>query len=97
VEILLVSIGTCFALSCWAAFGARKLERVGFEVRVRGRKAQQPPSRIEDIDLQVTFDDGLPRAQAMAIAASAEKLCTVTNTLASEPPCAVSVGISDPT
>ena len=28
VEVLLVSIGTCFALSCWAAFATQGLERV---------------------------------------------------------------------
>jgi uncharacterized OsmC-like protein len=94
VEILLVSIGTCFALSCWAAFTARKRDRSGLEVRVTGRKATQPPSRLAHIDLQVTFDESLPRAEALAIAASAEKLCTVTNTLASQPSCAVSVDIA---
>jgi uncharacterized OsmC-like protein len=46
VEILLVSIGTCFALSCHAAFAGRGLKRVGFEVSVTGRKAPQPPSRL---------------------------------------------------
>jgi hypothetical protein len=56
VEVLLVSIGTCFALSCHAAFAARGKERVGFEVSVTGRKALQPPSRLTSIELEVTFD-----------------------------------------
>jgi uncharacterized OsmC-like protein len=94
VEILLVSIGTCFALSCWAAFATRGLGRVGFEVRVTGRKAPEPPSRLADIELQVTFDASLPAAEALAVTASAEKLCTVTNTLTSNPPCAVSVDVA---
>jgi uncharacterized OsmC-like protein len=91
VEVLLVSIGTCFALSCWAAFAIRRLERVGFEVSVTGRKAPQAPSRLANIEVQVTFDAGLPQAEALAVTASAEQLCTVTNTLTSESPCAVSV------
>jgi uncharacterized OsmC-like protein len=96
VEILLVSIGTCFALSCWAAFAARGRERVGFEVQMTGRKAPEPPSRLAHIELQVTFDAGLPRAEALAITASAEKLCTVTNTLTWDSPCAVSVDVAIP-
>ncbi len=93
VELLLVSIGTCFALSCHMAFATRGLQRVGLEVRVTGRKAPQPPSRLADIELQVTFDASLPSAEAVAVAASAEQLCTVTNTLTSQPPCAVSVDV----
>lgn len=91
VELLLASIGTCFALSCHAAFASTRRERVGFEVRVTGRKALQPPSRLETIDLEVTFDAALPPAQALSITASAEKLCTVTNTVTSTPVCTVSV------
>ena len=93
VEILLVSVGTCFALSCHAAFTLRKRERVGFEVSVTGRKAPQPPSRLANIQLEVTFDAGLPPEEAQALSALAKQLCTVTNTLMSEPPCTVSVDI----
>jgi uncharacterized OsmC-like protein len=93
VEVLLVSIGTCFALSCYAAFAIRRLERVGFEVSVTGRKAPQAPSRLANIKLEVTFDGGLPQAEALAVTASAEQLCSVTNTLTSEFPCAVSVNV----
>jgi uncharacterized OsmC-like protein len=95
--MLLVSIGTCFALSCWAAFAAQGLQRVGFEVGVTGRKAPQLPSRLANIELEVTFDPGLPRAEALAVTASAEQLCTVTNTVTSEPQCAISVNVRDST
>lgn len=91
VEMLLVSIGTCFALSGWAAFAARGLERVGFEVSVTGRKAPQAPSRLATIELEVTFDASLSPAEALAVSEAAKQLCTVTNTLTSEPPCAVTV------
>lgn len=93
VELLLVSIGTCFALSCHMAFASRGLKRVGLEVRVTGRKAPERPSRMAEIELQVTFEASLPPAEAAAVAASAKELCTVTNTLTSEPPCAVSVNV----
>jgi uncharacterized OsmC-like protein len=96
VELLLVSIGSCFALSCWAAFAARGLERVGFEVGVTGRKAPQPPTRLAVIELEVIFDARLLPVEARAVAASAEQLCTVTNTLTSDRPCAVSVNIAKP-
>jgi len=94
VEVLLVSIGTCFALSCYAAFATRGLDRVGFEVSVTGRKAPQPPSRLANIELEATFDASLPLAEAQALTASAEQLCTVTNTVTSEPPCALSVYVA---
>jgi uncharacterized OsmC-like protein len=96
VEVLLVSIGTCFALSCYAAFAARGLERVGFEVTVTGRKAPLPPSRLENIGLEVTFDASLPLAKAQALTALAKQLCTVTNTVTSEPPCLISTYVAKP-
>jgi len=95
VELLLASIGTCFALSCWAAFVSRGLERVGFEVRVIGRKAAQLPSRLSNINLEVIFDVGLPYAEARAVIASAERLCTVTNTMTFEPPCTIEVDVAN--
>jgi uncharacterized OsmC-like protein len=94
VEVLLVSIGTCFALSCYAAFATRRIERVGFEVSVTGCKAPQQPSRLANVKLDVTFDSRLPEAEALAVTASAEQLCTVTNTLTSESPCGVSVNVA---
>ena len=95
VELLLASVGTCFALSCWAAFSARGLERVGFQVSVVGQKAAQLPSRLSSIELQVTFDPSLALAEAQAVSASAERLCTVTNTVTSEPSCTVRVDVAN--
>jgi len=95
VELLLASIGTCFALSCWAAFTARGLERVRFEVRVVGHKASPLPSRLSNIELTVIFDAILPLAQAQAVSASAERLCTVTNTITAEPACTVRVDVAN--
>jgi len=96
VEVLLVSIGTCFALSCYAAFAVRGLKRVGFEVSVTGRKAPQPPSRLASIEVEASFDAGLPLAEAQALTLLAKQLCTVTNTLTPDPPCAVSINVAKP-
>jgi uncharacterized OsmC-like protein len=69
------------------------LERVKFEVSVTGHKAPQPPSRLTNVELEVAFDTALPAAQALAITASAEQLCTVTNTLKSEPRSSIVVNV----
>jgi uncharacterized OsmC-like protein len=91
VEILLVSIATCFALSCHAAFTLRGLERVAVEVSVTGSKAPELPSRVAEIDLKAVFDAGLPLEEARAISVLAKQMCTVTNTLISDPRFSVSV------
>jgi uncharacterized OsmC-like protein len=67
--------------------------RVGFEVSVTGHKAPEPPSRLAKIELGVTFDASLPLAEAQGLVEAAERLCTVTNTLTSEPRCLVSIGL----
>ena len=43
----------------------------------------------------VTGVDIAPSAVALAITASAEQLCTVTNTLMSEPPCEIRVNVAN--
>ena len=89
VELLLIAVGNCFALSCHAAMAARQRERVAFEVRVTGTKAVELPSRLATIDVRIAFFDRLPPEEADAIAAHAKRLCTVSNTLAAAPSCTV--------
>jgi uncharacterized OsmC-like protein len=93
VEVLLISVGTCFALSCHMAFTIRGRQRMGLEVSVTGRKAPQLPSRLADIELEVTFDASVPAEEAQAISVLAKQMCTVTNALTSEPASAVSVEV----
>jgi uncharacterized OsmC-like protein len=81
VEYLLVSIATCFALSCRSALAQRHRAEVDFEVIVRGSKAADLPSRLGEMELEVVFADGLD-GHAEALAEHAKRLCTVTNTLA---------------
>jgi len=94
VEVMLVSVGTCFALSCHAAFPVRQQQRVAFTVNVTGRKAPQLPSRLDDIRLEVHFAAGVPAPEARSIAALAKQMCTVTNTLSAVPPCTVSLEVA---
>jgi uncharacterized OsmC-like protein len=91
VELLLISIATCFALSCHAAFPLRQQQRTAFEVEVTGSKAPQLPSRLAEVRLDVRFETGLPAEDAQRIAALAKQMCTVTNTMAAAPECAVYV------
>jgi uncharacterized OsmC-like protein len=81
VEYLLVSIATCFALSCRTALAQRHRAGDDFEVIVQGLKATDLPSRLDEIELEVVFAGGL-RAPAEAVVEHAKRLCTVTNTLA---------------
>jgi uncharacterized OsmC-like protein len=81
VEYLLVSIATCFALSCRTALAQRDRTGDEFEVIVRGSKAADLPSRLGEIELEVVFAGGLERP-AEAVVEHAKRLCTVTNTLA---------------
>jgi uncharacterized OsmC-like protein len=96
VEVLLVSIGTCFALSCHMAFTMRGQPRVGLEVSVTGRKAPQLPSRLADIQIEATFNASLAPEEAKAISLLAKQMCTVTNTLTSDPPPTVNVHVATP-
>jgi uncharacterized OsmC-like protein len=93
VELLLISIATCFALSCHAAFPLRHQQRIAFEVEVAGSKAEQRPSRLSNIRLAVRFTPGLPLDETQHIASLAKQLCTVTNTLAAAPAFAVDVTV----
>jgi uncharacterized OsmC-like protein len=93
VELLLVSIATCFALSCHAAFGLRQQPISAFEVEVGGSKAPQLPSRLAEVRLKVRFAAELPTEEAQRIAVLAKQMCTVTNTLAVTPACALEVTV----
>jgi uncharacterized OsmC-like protein len=85
VEYLLVSVATCFALSCRAVLAPRRLSAATFEVTVVGTKAQDPPSRLNHIEVSVAFGGDISENMAVEIAAEAKLLCTVTNTILGAP------------
>lgn len=86
VELLLVSIGTCFALSSLSAFPLRQQPVTALEIKVTGTKAAQLPSRLAEVRLEIRFGESVPAAEAHRIATLAKQMCTVTNTIAAVPP-----------
>ena len=85
VELMLLSIAGCFALSCRAALKARKATPTPVEVTVTGEMAHDAPSRVSRITLAVIFGHGMSSDEAAAIAQDAKRLCTVTNTILGVP------------
>ena len=81
VEVLLVSVGTCFALSCHAAFTLRGEERVEFKVGVSARKHDALPSRLSEVEVTVHFRTDVAAERSADVIKLAKGLCTVTNTL----------------
>ncbi len=77
VEYLLISVATCFALSCRAVLVTRRLTAADFEVAVVGTKALDLPSRLSHIEVTVAFGGNIPEDAATGIAAEAKLLCTV--------------------
>jgi uncharacterized OsmC-like protein len=94
VELLLISIATCFALSCHAAFPLRQQTRTTFEVEVSGAKAAQRPSRLSEVSLNVRFAAELPVEEARRVAELAKQMCTVTNTMAAATECRMNVSLA---
>jgi uncharacterized OsmC-like protein len=85
VEFLLISVATCFALSCRAALIPRKLSDAAFEVTAVGTKALDAPSRMNLIEVSVKFGSDIPEAVVAKVAEEAKLMCTVTNTILGTP------------
>ena len=49
--------------------------------------------RGDDITLDASFHPSLPLGEAKVISVLAKQLCTVTNTVTADPPCAVLVDV----
>ncbi len=86
VQYLLISIASCFALSCRAVLGRRRLTRASFEVVAVAEKAASViDNRLSGISVVAIFGDGITEADAALIAEQAKPLCTVTNTVLDSP------------
>lgn len=86
IQYLLISIASCFALSCRAELKRRKLSNISFEVVVMGDK--EPGSAenlLSPISIVAIFGSGVTEPLAKEITARAKPLCTVTNTLLDSP------------
>jgi putative redox protein len=80
-ELLLASIASCFTLALAYSAGKRSVQLTDVEVQVTGRYAGP---RFESFRISVRA--GTPRgAELDRLIASAQRVCYVTNTLASSP------------
>lgn len=82
-ELLESSIGMCLTIVI-----QRMLERDGVEVQdgefsieVTGIKAEDSPSRFEQFDVSIKLPDSLTDAYKKKIIVSAERACTISNTV----------------
>ena len=86
IQYLLISIASCFALSCRAEIRRRKLGNLSFEVVVMGDKeAGSTENLLGRISIVAIFGGGIAPPLAREITARAKPLCTVTNTLLDSP------------
>ena len=86
VQYLLISVASCFALSCRAVLSRRKLTQVSFEVVTIGEKQlAATENRLTQISVVAIFGGGLTETDAALIMEQAKPLCTVTNTIFDSP------------
>lgn len=81
IELLSSSLGLCISISL-----KKLLDRDGFDthlvfVNVKSIKAEDSPSRIESFDIQITLPEELDAAYKYKLQKSAERACTIGNTL----------------
>jgi uncharacterized OsmC-like protein len=89
LELLSASLGICTAINLrkelLAAAGGTATPGSGsassFEVAVECIKAQDPPSRVERMDVSVHLPEGVTGAAAEDLVHRAEAACTIANTL----------------
>jgi uncharacterized OsmC-like protein len=82
VQYLLISVASCFALSCRAVLSRQKLGQTSFEVIAIGEKQlASPENRLSQISVVAIFSGGIAEPHAAQIIEQAKPLCTVTNTI----------------
>lgn len=93
LDMLYSSLAACLVLSVkGAVVKLQYLEQFrDVEVTVTGEKAHEGVSRVEKLKVSMVIDGNFDEAQRHEIVALAEKLCTVSNTLAHSPSMTVSV------
>ncbi|CAD7054129.1 OsmC family peroxiredoxin [Pseudorhizobium endolithicum] len=93
LDLLYASLATCLAISARiAASELGLLDRITMvRVQVIGEKAPETPSRVLRIASTLALEGDLDTAQRCAIAEHAERICTVSNTLARSPELTVTV------
>ena len=87
LDLLYASLASCLVLSARIAAGEQgRLDKLhAVEARVKGSKATEGPSRIERFEIELLIDADLDETAKDEIAAAAERICTVSNTLHGHP------------
>ena len=82
LEVQAASLAACMDVSLRIAAQRAWLDRLGaLTVSVAANKAEDAPSRLALFEISVQFDDPLDPALQASLAAEAEKICTISNTL----------------
>jgi uncharacterized OsmC-like protein len=86
IQYLLISVASCFALSCRAVLSRRKLSDNSFEVVVIGEKQLAPVENwLSQISVVAIFGSGITESDAILITDQAKPMCTVANTIFESP------------
>ena len=91
LELQASALAACIAASVRIAARNAGVEKLGgVEVDLRATKAEDAPSRLARFEFSVAFSDDLdPQLQSKLIE-DAERICTISNTLRSDPPVVIS-------
>ncbi|NCO84012.1 MAG: osmotically inducible protein OsmC [Nitrospirae bacterium CG_4_10_14_3_um_filter_44_29] len=83
MELLLIGLGGCSGMDVVSVLKKKKQEIRGFEVKIKGQKAENYPKKFTDIDIEFIVrgrnvsDDAVKRAVELSM----EKYCSVKATL----------------
>ena len=83
VDLLLASVGACFARSCHIVQAARGEDPTWIELEIVGTKSADRTKRLAHVVIGYRFR-GLASDHAERIGRDAKRICTVTNSLVSE-------------
>ena len=83
LELLSASLGICTAINLRKelALGAANSAGVPFEVVVECVKADDAPSRVAQLTMQILLAEGIEAAELAALVSRAESACTIATTL----------------
>ncbi|WP_067839484.1 OsmC family protein [Amphibacillus sediminis] len=81
VDYLCSSVSMCVALTLDAIIKRDRLPINGYSIEVNATKADDRPSRFEQIDLTIKFDGEIDDQTRIKLEKSAERGCTIGHTL----------------
>lgn len=81
VDYLASSVSICMGLTLDALIARDQLEIAGYTIKVIGNKAEDSPSRLESLDVEIDFDGELDEKQKAKLIKLAKRGCTIGNTI----------------